>query len=482
MKKIISVIVFNITLFLSAANAQNGQIHILSVNDMHAAIDRFPQFTIIVDSLRAAYPDLLLLSAGDNRTGNPANDMNPVSSYPMTALMNYTGFNYSAIGNHEFDGGIDGLRTVINNSYCHYLCANMYAPDSLRLHIEPFALVDRNGVRIGILSLVQTGDQTGIPDAHPKQVGTAKFRPLIDVAREYAWMRNECNVFVLLTHDGFEEDLKLADIMPEADIIIGGHSHTKIDPYRMENNVMITQTERYLKYASFITIDVKDGKVTNRNTELIDVRNFPKSDAKVQAIVDSFSNNPELHRVLTQATADFTDKEQLGCLMADALRIELGADIAIQNSGGVRYETKSKGDFTVDDVYRLDPFGNEVIEYNLTGEEVVRLLTAISRAEDYGPAYVSGIRYKIHLGDSNRDVKSVKITMPDGSKFDLKRTYKVVMNSYIAVIADYEKSDEGRNLFLIAADLLIQYLDKQPSIDYTGVSNLEVEMDKQISR
>ena len=79
------------------AFAQTKEITILAVNDMHAAIDRFPKFAALVDSMRTVYPDLLLFSGGDNRTGNPANDMYPEPSYPMMALMNKVGFNLSCV-------------------------------------------------------------------------------------------------------------------------------------------------------------------------------------------------------------------------------------------------------------------------------------------------------------------------------------------------------------------------------------------------
>ncbi|MDD4141729.1 MAG: bifunctional UDP-sugar hydrolase/5'-nucleotidase [Bacteroidales bacterium] len=481
MKRFITYLLL-LTLNVFSLFAQTGEVHILSVNDMHAAIERFPQLAYIVDSLRNVYPDLLVLSAGDNRTGNPINDIHPVSSKPVVDLMNKVGFNYSAIGNHEFDAGTDGLRTVINNAYFTFLCANMYALDSLRLLLQPFTFVERNGIRIGILGLVQTSEATGVPDAHPKYFTNLKYRPLNEVAKEYKWMRRECDVFVLLTHNGFEGDIELASIMPEADIIIGGHSHTKVDPCKIENGVMITQAERFLKYATLATFVVKDGKVVDKRAQLFDVRNYPNKDIEVQTIVDNYSDNPVLLRVLTKAASDFSNKEELGCLMADALRAELHADIAVQNSGGVRYDYKEKGNITVNDIYRLDPFGNELVEYKLTGEEVERMLAAVSCADDYGPAYVSGIKYKIHLGKDNKDVKKVTVMNSDGSKFDKKRTYSVVMSSYMASVSDYEKQDEGRNLFVVTSDVIMDYLSKQPYVDYFGVSRVEVKQDVKYGR
>ena len=85
------------------AFAEKKEVHILSANDMHAAIEAFPQLSAIADSLRALYPSLLVFSAGDNRTGNPLNDRYSIGGYPMVALMNQVGFDASTLGNHEFD-------------------------------------------------------------------------------------------------------------------------------------------------------------------------------------------------------------------------------------------------------------------------------------------------------------------------------------------------------------------------------------------
>ena len=102
MIRLLRTLFFSIGLLLSVLPvcSQIQQVHILSVNDMHAAIDRFPQLAGVVDSLRQLYPDLLLLSAGDNRTGNPVNDQYPEPCQPMVTLMNQLGFNYSALGTH----------------------------------------------------------------------------------------------------------------------------------------------------------------------------------------------------------------------------------------------------------------------------------------------------------------------------------------------------------------------------------------------
>ena len=181
------------TLITISVFAQTQEITILAVNDMHAAIDRFPQFVALVDSMRTVYPDLLLFAAGDNRTGNPANDMH-ADSYPMVELMNKAGFNLSAVGNHEFDGKVDGFRSMVNNSNFRYVCANMYTPDSMRLHVEPYRIFDIDGIRIGALGLLQTGPG-GLPDSHPDNFTGITFRPWEKVAEQYSWLRDSVMSF-----------------------------------------------------------------------------------------------------------------------------------------------------------------------------------------------------------------------------------------------------------------------------------------------
>ena len=64
--------------------------------------------------------------------------------------------------------------------------------------------------------------------------------------------------------------------------------------------------------------------------------------------------------------------------------------------------------------------------------------------------------------------------MADGTPLDLQRTYKVVMNSYMAAVCQFEKTDKGHSLFRTTAELTIQYLEKQPAVDYNGVKRVRI--------
>ena len=135
MKKFFSLLIA--VLLTTGLYAERKEVHILSANDMHAQLSSMPALADIADSLRTLYPGLLVFSAGDNRTGDPLNDMNEIPGYPMVALMNQIGFNATTLGNHEFDSGAKGLARLITLSNFSYLCANVHPDDSLGIHLLP---------------------------------------------------------------------------------------------------------------------------------------------------------------------------------------------------------------------------------------------------------------------------------------------------------------------------------------------------------
>ena len=262
MKKIQVVLsfVFFCLLFSISAVAEKREVHILSANDMHANIQAFPALADIVDSLRTLYPELLVFSAGDNRTGEPLNDMYEIPAYPMVALMNQIGFNATTLGNHEFDSGPRGLAQLINLSNFAYICANVHPADSLRIHLSPTKSFDVDGIRVGVVGAVQLGTH-GHPDSHPDNCRGIMFSPVNETVAKYEWLRQQNDVVILLSHNGYEADVESSALFPWVDLIIGGHTHTQISGGETHNGILITQNENRLKRVTHITI------ILNRDNE-----------------------------------------------------------------------------------------------------------------------------------------------------------------------------------------------------------------------
>ena len=471
MKKCVLAVLFA-CLLSAAAAAQTKEIHIISANDIHAKIQNFPQLAAIVDSMRAVYPNLLVLSAGDNRTGEPLNDLYEIPAYPMVALMNQIGFDATTLGNHEFDSGQAGLAKLISLSNFPYLCCNIFPAAKWNMHITPYKVFDFEGTKVGVVGVVQVG-ASGHPDSHPDNCTDLGFTPVLETVQEYEWLRDECDVVILLSHLGYEDDVKVSADLPWVDIIVGGHSHTQLAGGEMHNGLLITQNVNRLQRVTHITVTVKDGKVVSKTAENIEVEGYPGKNKLVEEMVKYFSNNPAFQRVLCQLEKPMTSYEELGCMMTDAWRVETGSDIAFTNTGGVRYDSLPAGPFTVSDVLRLDPFGNDTVQLELTGQELKDMLIATERNDTYGFPKVSGIICNVIFDKKDPSkIKDVVITNPDGSKFNLKKTYKVATNSYTAAIADSPRKDQGRSLNRTTASLIQEYLEHQGTIDYTGVQRV----------
>ena len=441
-------------------DAKEAEIVILSVNDMHSNIDLFPKFATMVDSLRAIYPDMLLFSAGDNRTGNPVNDQyNPVN-YPMITLMNTEGFDLSAVGNHEWDANIVNLQNDIERADFPFICANVFIPQDVNLDILPMMHFEQQGVKMGVVGMIEVrhGD---IPGAHPDNLKQVSFKRPEVVLPDYKYLRNECDVVLLLSHCGFEDDVELAQANPWLDAIIGGHSHTLVDHPSETNGVLITQSGSHLKYATLLKIKVKDHKVVGKEAVVLNVNTNRKEKPEIKAMLDEFNDAPALNEALALATTKFENPEEIGSMLCDALCEISGADFAFQNTGGIRVNHLKKGPITVKDVYSIDPFNNEVVVYQMTGEQVKKFILNNYRKNGGYPSYVSGMSYAVSDDGRNVWIK--------GDDFSTKKTYKVAFNGYMASTITIESVDEGQSMFMTTEEMLIEFLKRHKTVDYQGV-------------
>ena len=372
------------------ASAQKREVHILSINDPHAAIDQFPRLGYVADSLRALYPDLLILSAGDNRSGDPVNDMFDIPAYPMVALMNQVGFHATAVGNHEFDSNQDGLARLIGLSTFSTLCANMEPDAKWKMHVKPYQKFDVGGVMVGVLGITALGSM-GTPESHPMRLTDIKFMEPLETIKKYEFLRKECDIVLLLSHLGFADDVKFSAELPWVDIIVGGHSHTQLDGGEMHNGILITQNAKSLKYATHSTL-VLDGKqITSKKAECIAVAGGQNTNHTLAELVRYFSENPAFKRVLAVAETPFDNSEELGCMVCDAYMAETGADLSYQNAGGVRVESHEAGNMTVGDVMKMDPFQNDAVELNVTGKELAEMLISCYDNDKQRFPYVGGM-------------------------------------------------------------------------------------------
>lgn len=457
-----------LTFVLMAITAQGETVRILSTNDMHSALEKMPQLAAVVDSLRAIDPGLLVLSAGDNRTGNPYNDLYEPVSYPMISMMNLIGFDASALGNHEYDSKVEGLAKMTALSNFRYLAANITCPEETGIKVRPYKVFDVNGVKVGVLGITQVGT-LGIPDTHPDNVKGLSFQQPEEVIPQYKWLTNQCDVNVLLTHVGFENDIELAKQFPYYDLIVSSHTHTQLEGGEMHNGVLITQNGYQLPRVTLTTLEVENGKVVSKSAKniLID-KSTPRSDA-AEALLKHFKSSPEMERVIGEVVSEISTYDALGVMMCDAWREELGCDITFENYGGVRYDVFPAGPITVKDILNLDPFMNTAVVMTLTGKELSEMLIACFKADRNRFPITSGCTAVVTYTDSQKtDIKKLELFSQDGKKLDMKKKYRVMTNNYVASIADSPRQDQGERGTVTTSDLIISWLKKVKTVDYQG--------------
>ncbi len=443
------------------------EVTLLAVNDMHATIDNFPRFAFMVDSLRILYPEMLLVTAGDNQTGSPINDQYHEKGLPMIELMNAVKFDLSAVGNHEFDVGVKNFETHTQIAGFDYLCANLKSPEGMEFAIHPYKIITMpNGLKVGFVSVLDLNPNNQ-PDCHPDNITGFSFTNPYETAQQYLHLKDSADVLIYMNHFGFENDVKLANSFPKGvvDLIIGGHSHTKVDKEQIHNDILITQAERRLKYATLIHLTVSPDGQVSRSMQLLTVGKTGSESVDVRAMVDEYNNNPEMQEVIAEALFDFRTTDELGYWMADALQATAKTDIAVINKGGVRVDDLPAGGVTRKIILTIDPFGNQVVTLNLTGHELKAFVSDMFGRDEYRLMYPAGMHLNYTV-EGEVDVKLIDIEFlnEDGTPFDMDRTYSVATNSYVLATAIFDREDPGKTLSITTAEGWINWLLKEKTV------------------
>lgn len=471
-------VIFLVGLLLVPAVGNEGgnTLVILHVNDAHGELQNFDKVSWYKSKLEEEYDDVLLVGAGDIFTGEPVVDEYVIDGEdlrgkPMIDVMNAAGFDLSVLGNHEFDYGQERLQANMDEAEFDFILANMDVdPSEAKLAENPpaFAKLKTDfGAQLTFLGLVQIEEK--YPSTLPSQLGGLKFFDPVEKAKEYAYLGDEGDAFIGLTHLGYEWDRELAEEVGSFDLIIGGHSATAIDQPELTNGVLIVQAGENLEYLGKVVLTFNErNEVVNRTGELVKVENISGSDSKVKSLIEDYKEDLEkvFSRTINYLNKPIEGTENLGCLMNDAIvesptLKEMGydVDVSFQNSGGIRVGRLQAGDVTVGDIYELEPFGNDTIIYEMTTDDIRSLIR--NDFDDHGPTdlKVAGLMYEVKINPDN-EVEEIKLYDYYGNELAEDKTYQVALNEYIASSYEFSARNDGENTHVAVNDAIITYLDE----------------------
>ena len=476
MKKLFTFYLFIIFLIISCTTVHDNIIDppdeqvtknltIFIVNDVHGQIDNFSKIKYIIDEERLK-TNVIITSGGDIFSGNPIVDNYPEKGYPIIDIMNRIGFDVSVIGNHEFDYGETNLKNRINQANFDWVCSNVEMTNSIIPQPFEYTTLSVDNLKVTFLGLIETDGKEDaiIPSTHPWRVENVIFERPENVVSRYANIKEQegSDLYIALTHIGYSKnngrlgDYQLAEQFPYFDLIIGGHSHSKIET--VVNNTPIFQAGGYLKNLGKIELTITDKKIETIKYELIDLSDRTEHDSELKNIIEEYNDSPFFNEIIGYSHLNH-DKPQVGCFVAEALRAKLIVDLTFQNTGGVR-SNLDFGDITKREIFEILPFNNPTLIYEMTVTEIKNFL--IGSGSGF---YYSGVKFENINGDFN--IKDL-----DGNIIPDNTILSVGVNDYIPAVYDAYFPTNGIIQPQTDAETVILYLKEiESQVNYPNSDN-----------
>ncbi|MBN1565167.1 MAG: 5'-nucleotidase C-terminal domain-containing protein [Anaerolineae bacterium] len=494
------------------ANAQDEEpfaLTIMHTNDTHAHHEAeggnggVAIQAAVVKQIRASVANSLLLDAGDRFTGTLYHQV--YDGQDNVQIMNLMGYDAMTLGNHEFDNGDEVLGAFLDGINFPVVVSNIDVSASADLagKIVPSTVLDVNGEQVGIIGLI-TPDTDISSSPSDNVVFDADLVAAAQAAAD-GLMAEGVNKIVLLTHIGYNWDMEIAPQLSGVDIIIGGHSHTPLSnmyagalgeyptTFESASGEPILVVTAFSENEFMGRLDVEfdaAGVITDYDGDVILLSGYITPDAELAAVVEELGGRlQELKNMTIGETSVFlvgdrtvcrVEECNLGNLIADAMIWNTGADIAIQNGGGIRADI-DEGEVTMGEVLTVLPFGNLISTLELKGEYVwAALENGVSEVENGAGRFpqVGGLRY---TWDGSQEpgsrIISVDVLNKETGEYeplDLEAIYFVATNDYMrgggdgySMFEDFAINpyDFGAPLDGILADYIEQFGPVAPEVE-----------------
>lgn len=430
---------------------------ILHSNDTHSQIDPNDKNLggvlrrkAVIDSVRGANENVLLVDAGDAVQGT-------LFFYLYKGEVEYNlleklGYDVAILGNHDFDNGSEQLGSLLKNSKVNWLSTNYELTDGpLDGIFIPYIIKEYGGKKIALMGLevrpeglIAAGNYNGV-----------EYLDAIKAANATAWhlKHNEkVDMVIAVTHLGYSgkpgpKDVDLAAESEDIDIIIGGHSHTYLDPAdksktvlknAVGKDVLVTQAGKQGTRIGEITIDL-DSMSPVFNVIEIDSRLDKNHDPELKAFIDTYRTGIDSLnnlRVARSAVALENSGAALNNFLSDFVAKKGGeiagrkVDMAIMNKGSVR-RSLPKGDVTEGMIIDMQPFNNYIEVLEVKGSDLIDAFNVMSFYR--GGDSVSG-ELDITM---DRDTRKCSSILLNGKPIDPERVYTVATIDYLANGGDF---------------------------------------------
>jgi 5'-nucleotidase/UDP-sugar diphosphatase len=363
----------------------------------------------LIKAERVKNPNVLLLDAGDTFQGNAfAQYFRNADPNPIAGGMNLLGYDAMTLGNHEFNFGPATFATMLGQLNFPILGTINLDDDGsygfINDHVQDYINLDVNGLKVTVFGLTN-------PRVYryelPTNIPGLTFYSGLDTgfAAVPEILANEApDLMVGLTHMGYspygdeiDSDVLLAEGVAGIDVIVGGHSHTFLDPAVMvtsdinPNGTLVAQTGRYAMDLGKVNVGFIDGEVVLREGYLLPAGELPV-DGEMAAYLQPFEEelnaytSTEIGQTTTpiDALQAYTQETSGANLQADSAVFELtnnGIGVDLHLSGAMSNRLVASGatsanpvTLTVDDMYTLMPYENSLLVLSMNGPQIKEVL------------------------------------------------------------------------------------------------------------
>ncbi|MCB1692420.1 MAG: bifunctional metallophosphatase/5'-nucleotidase, partial [Pseudomonadales bacterium] len=359
------------------ALAAEKDLVIIHTNDFHGHIQHENEYAgaariaAFVKQVRATNDGVLVLDAGDAISGTPVSTM--FKGAPIFEVLNLVGYDAGAIGNHEFDHGYERIEKFREIANYPLLSANAFGPTGDLLADAPMLIKQVNGIRVGIIGLIT--DYTPNMITPTGNEGISFAPPMYTLAATVRAIRPHVDLLIALSHVGHEEEKQLARTVPGIDIIVGGHSHTKVDPPAHVGDTWVVQADHYGKYVGElnVTVDTDAHRMTAFKGKLVAAADLPPPDPAVQKVVDEWEAKvASIVDVKIASTNHTWTQVEMQPVLEGILAEATDTAFGFYNMGGIR-DVFREGAITARDVWNIEPFGNSLVTVTTDGATLKKI-------------------------------------------------------------------------------------------------------------
>ncbi|WP_005038296.1 bifunctional metallophosphatase/5'-nucleotidase [Holophaga foetida] len=410
----------------------------------------------------------VLLMAGDVLQGTPMSTV--FQGRPDIEVFNALGVDAMTVGNHEFDFGLDNFLRLKKMARFPIISSNVVWKRGRSLMNRPSATFPL-GQGINLTVIGATTQELLVTTAPGNVEKVDVLDSVQTVSKGYRKARRHGPV-LLLSHSKFQTDSEIAKANPGLTAIIGGHDQILFDPAKYAAGVPVFQAFEKGRFLGRLDIVVnpRTGRAAIEKWAYIPITAEIRQDPEIARLLEAY--NAQLSATFKEVVGEslvFLDGERgriryeetnLGNFVSDIMRQHTGSDLALLNAGSLR-ASLDKGPVTIEDIFKVMPYPNEILVARLTGAELLEALVRSVRGsredEDGGFLHVSGITMRIR----GHSVTEVKV---GGNPIDPARTYTVTLTDFMHAGGDGYKVFTGKpatNTRLPLRELLVDTIRKQ---------------------